>query len=69
MANLGAALLLAFVFSWQLTLVMTGFTAVMILAGFAEVHLTKRFSSINKQKKEEAGSVRIHCTYIRKKEY
>ena len=57
MANLGAALLLAFVFSWQLTLVMTGFTLVMILAGFAEVHLTERFSSINKQKKEEAGSV------------
>ncbi|CAF1368488.1 unnamed protein product [Adineta ricciae] len=56
-ANLGAGLILAFIFSWQLASVMIGFTVVMIVAGFAETYLTERFSSINKQKKEEAGSV------------
>lgn len=58
LGNLGVGIIIAFVFSWPVTLVILGFIPLMILSGVFQTKLMTGFSSKDKSVLEKAGSVR-----------
>jgi hypothetical protein len=57
-ANLGVGIVLAFVYSWAITLLIILFVPFMIISGVIQTKLMVGFSSKDKKNLEEAGKVR-----------
>ncbi|XP_076438744.1 ATP-dependent translocase ABCB1-like [Babylonia areolata] len=55
LANLGTGLIIAFIYGWQLTLLVIGFLPLIILCGFLEVRILAGVAGSNKAALEEAG--------------
>ncbi|XP_076438755.1 ATP-dependent translocase ABCB1-like [Babylonia areolata] len=55
LANLGTGLIIAFIYGWQLTLLVIGFLPLIILGGFLEVRILAGVAGSNKAALEEAG--------------
>ncbi|CAF5103797.1 unnamed protein product, partial [Rotaria sp. Silwood1] len=58
-ANLGVGIILAFIYSWSLTLVMLAFVPFMIVAGFLQMYLLTGFTNNDKKALENAGKVTV----------
>jgi ABC-type bacteriocin/lantibiotic exporter with double-glycine peptidase domain len=52
------ALIVAFIFSWKLTLVILAFMPLMVAVGFVQSKLVAGFAKGDKKAMEEAGKVR-----------
>lgn len=57
LANLGVGIILAFVYSWAVTLVILGFIPFLILGGVLQTQMLTGFASKDKEVIEEAGKV------------
>ncbi|CAF3502579.1 unnamed protein product [Rotaria sp. Silwood1] len=58
-ASLGVGIILAFVFSWQLTLLILAFIPFMVAGGFLQSRLMTGFSSKDKKSFEDAGKITV----------
>lgn len=56
-AALGTAIIISFVFSWQLTLLIFGFVPFMIIGGFLGSRLMTGFASSDKKALEDTSKV------------
>ena len=52
-----ASMIIAFVYSWMLTLVLIGFVPVFMIAGFLQLRAITGHAGDNKKALEEAGKV------------
>ncbi|CAF1014116.1 unnamed protein product [Rotaria sordida] len=59
LSSLGAGIIIAFVFSWQLTLLILAFVPFMVIGGFLQSRLMTGFASKDKQSSEDAGKVAV----------
>lgn len=57
LSNLGVGIILAFVYSWAVTLVILGFLPFLIIGGVLQTQMLTGFSSKDKEVIEEAGKV------------
>lgn len=57
LSNLGVGIILAFIYSWAVTLVILGFLPFLIIGGFLQTQMLTGFSSKDKEIIEEAGKV------------
>lgn len=57
LSNLGVGIILAFVYSWAVTLVIVAFVPFLILGGFLQTKMLTGYSSKDKEVIEEAGKV------------
>ncbi|CAF5033325.1 unnamed protein product, partial [Rotaria sp. Silwood1] len=58
-ASLGVGIIVAFVFSWQFTLVILGFVPLLIVGGLLKSYLITGFSSKDKKLFEDVGKVTV----------
>ena len=58
LANLGTGLIIAFIYGWQLTLLIIGFLPFLVIGGIVEVQIMAGVAGQNKEALEEAGKVR-----------
>jgi ABC-type bacteriocin/lantibiotic exporter with double-glycine peptidase domain len=56
-ANMGTGLIIAFIYGWQLTLLILAFLPLLIIGGFLQVRILAGVAGQNKQALEEAGKV------------
>ncbi|KAK7110228.1 ATP-dependent translocase ABCB1-like isoform X2 [Littorina saxatilis] len=54
-ANIGTGLIIAFIYGWQLTLLIIGFLPLLILGGFLQIRILAGVAGSNKTALEEAG--------------
>lgn len=67
LTNIGASFIIAFYFSWKLTLVIMCFLPLIGLSGVFQAKMLTGFESENKKSMEEAGQVRTErWTYSEK---
>ncbi|XP_046555643.1 phosphatidylcholine translocator ABCB4-like [Haliotis rubra] len=59
LANMGSAVVIAFIFSWQLTLVILAFVPFIMASGFIEMKVLAGVAGKNKEALEDAGKVAI----------
>ena len=59
LANIGVGIIIAFVYSWVLTLAILAFAPFMAIAGFVEMKVFRGGGTKNKELFEEAGKVRV----------
>ena len=57
MANIGTGLVIAFIYGWQLTLLIIAFLPLLILGGYLEIRILAGVAGSNKAALEEAGKV------------
>ncbi|XP_021367207.1 multidrug resistance protein 1-like isoform X1 [Mizuhopecten yessoensis] len=57
LANMGTAIIIAFIYGWKLTLVIFAFLPVIAIAGMLEMSMLKGVAGQNKEALEEAGKV------------
>ncbi|CAF1223645.1 unnamed protein product [Rotaria sordida] len=58
-SNLGVGIILAFIYSWSLTLIMLAFVPFMIIAGFLQMYLLTGFTTKDKKVLENAGKITV----------
>ncbi|CAF1200942.1 unnamed protein product, partial [Rotaria sordida] len=58
-ASLGVGIILAFMFSWQLTLLVLGFIPFLVVGSFLERYLATGFASRNKKIFEDVGKITV----------
>ena len=63
LANMGTALVIAFVFGWQLSLVILAFVPFLAIGGFVEMKIIAGVSNRDKEAVEEASKVR-NCSKL-----
>ena len=56
-ANIGTGLIIAFIYGWQLTLLIIAFLPLLILGGYLEIRILAGVAGSNKAALEEAGKV------------
>ncbi|XP_035688026.1 ATP-dependent translocase ABCB1-like isoform X7 [Branchiostoma floridae] len=59
--NLGVAVILAFIYGWQLTLLCLAFVPFMIFAGFLQMRMLAGYSSEEKKAVEDAGKTAVEA--------
>ncbi|XP_048246672.1 ATP-dependent translocase ABCB1-like isoform X4 [Haliotis rufescens] len=59
LANMGSAIVIAFIFSWKLTLVILAFVPFIMASGFIEMKVLAGVAGKNKEALEDAGKVAI----------
>ncbi|CAF4163470.1 unnamed protein product, partial [Rotaria sordida] len=67
-SNLGVGIILAFIYSWSLTLIMLAFVPFMIIAGFLQMYLLTGFTTKDKKVLENAGKVCYEDDYRKEPE-
>ncbi len=61
--NLGVGLVLAFVYSWSITLLILSFIPLMIIGGVLQTKMLTGFSKKDKDILEDAGKVTYYLIY------
>lgn len=56
-ANMGTAIIIAFIYGWQLTLVIFAFLPFIAIGGFLEMQILKGVAGQNKEALEDAGKI------------
>ena len=56
-ANMGTGLIIAFIYGWQLTLLIIGFLPLLIIGGYLQIRIMSGVAGSNKTALEEAGKV------------
>ena len=56
-ANIGTGLIIAFIYGWQLTLLIIAFLPLLIIGGFLQIRILAGVAGSNKTALEEAGKV------------
>ena len=57
LANVGTGIAIAFIYGWQMTLLILAFLPLLVLGGFFQVRMLAGISGSNKAALEEAGKV------------
>ena len=58
LANMGTAIIIAFIYGWKLTLLILAFMPLLVLGGFMQIKLLAGQAGQNKEALEGAGKVR-----------
>lgn len=62
-ANIGTALIIAFIYGWQLTLLIIAFLPFIVLGGYLQIRILAGVAGSNKQALEEAG--KVNCLVLK----
>ncbi|CAF1600417.1 unnamed protein product, partial [Didymodactylos carnosus] len=61
LASLGVGIILAFIFGWALTLMLLGFTPLLVISGFLQTKLMSGFATNDKRTLEKAGKITVEA--------